>query len=122
MILKKILIVDDDPEALKLIRLFLRRTGYDSITAVDGKSGLDTARKELPSLILLDLVMPLFNGYQFLEALLESPETESIPVITLSGKGSSEEKIKAKHAGASAYLEKPFHPQELLDLIQKTLE
>lgn len=119
---KKILIIDDDAEALKLIGLFLRRTGYDTLTAADGESGLDTARKERPSLILLDLVMPLFNGYQVLEALCASPKTDSIPVITLSGKGSSEEKTRALHAGASDYLEKPFHPQELLDLIEKTLE
>ncbi len=117
-----ILIVDDDPDALDLIRLLLQRTGYETMTAPDGEMGLKSARREKPDLILLDIFLPGMDGYQVLNALQNASETKSVPVILIGGKAHSEEKVKALRAGADAYLKRPFHTQELLGAIKNTLD
>ena len=117
----KILFIDDNPDARDLIALLLRRVGYEAIPSSDGESGLEAAHREKPDLILLDIVLPDTDGYQVLEALRASTETRGIPVILISGIAQSREKAKALRAGAESYLERPFHPQELLDQIKDVL-
>lgn len=114
----KILIVDDDAEALDLMQLLLQRAGHETHTAHGGESGLKSARSEEPDLILLDIHMPDPDGYQVLKTLRESPATASIPVILFGGEAQVGERIRALQAGAEAYLKKPFRPQDLFRKIE----
>ncbi|MFO7944277.1 MAG: response regulator [Anaerolineales bacterium] len=117
----KILIVDDNLDSLDLLELLLQRTGYETMTAPTGESGLASARQERPDLILLDIVLPDMDGYQVLEALRSSKETRGTPVILITGKAQEGEKMKAHRAGADAYLQRPFSPQELFRSIKGVL-
>ncbi|MBS3753681.1 MAG: response regulator [Anaerolineales bacterium] len=117
----KILIVDDNLESLDLLDLLLRRTGYETMTAPTAESGLASARQERPDLILLDIVLPDMDGYQVLETLRSSKETRGTPVILITGKVQQGDKIKAHRAGADAYLQRPFSPQELFRSIEAAL-
>ncbi len=117
----KILIVDDDIDSLDLLDLLLQRTGYETMTAPNGETGLVSARQERPDLILLDIVLPDMDGYQVLEALRSSKETRDTPVILITGIFQKGEKTKAHRAGADAFLERPFSPQELFRSIREIL-
>ncbi len=116
-----ILIIDDDPDALDLLRLFLDRQGYGVLTAPNGVTGTQAALDNQPDLILLDIFLPDINGYKVLEKLRNSPTTREIPVIMIGGRAHQGERLKARKAGADVYLKRPFRPQELLDKIHPLL-
>ncbi|MFH1617946.1 MAG: response regulator [Candidatus Margulisiibacteriota bacterium] len=118
---KKILIVDDEPTIIDVVSTRLGTAGYDLIFAADGLEGLENAKKELPDLIVLDVMMPGMDGYQVCEKLRQIPETKNIPVIFLTVLTKEEERKRGIEVGGQAFLSKPFEPQQFLDEVKRQL-
>jgi DNA-binding response OmpR family regulator len=117
----KILIVDDDPDLRRGLKLRLRANHYDTLQASDGYSAIATAQKERPDLIILDLSLPAGDGYVVLERLQESDALCDIPVIVLTCRDPQSNEQRALQAGAVAYFQKPADNNELLGAIRATL-
>ena len=119
---KNILVVDDEPDILKVTSIRLKTLGYDVLTAVDGRQALDTIRSENPDLVLLDLVMPFMNGAEVCEQIKNDKVLKHVPVILFTARGSgvmTAERIKK--VAPDDYIVKPFEPEELRDKIEKIL-
>ena len=108
-----VLIADDDPDVLDLVRYRLDQRGYATITAANGADALDLARERLPNLCVLDVMMPKLNGFEVVQALREARNTESIPVLLLTATIGDRDVAHGLEVGANDYLRKPFDPQEL---------
>jgi CheY-like chemotaxis protein len=123
---KKILMVDDDAFFTSIITNTFQKHGCETLSARDGSSGIELARKEHPDLILLDMAMVGMDGFQTLAALKKDPATASIPVIIFSGSaasGDTEKQERAKKAGAVDYLEKmQFTPEQLWERVRQLLD
>jgi two-component system KDP operon response regulator KdpE len=117
----KILVVDDDPDLVRAMRLRLRANNYEVITATDGYSAIASAQKEHPALIILDLGLPAGDGFVTLERLQNSDGLASVPVIILSARDPHTNEERALKAGAAAFFQKPADNQELLNAIRITL-
>jgi DNA-binding response OmpR family regulator len=117
----KILIVDDDPDLRRALKIRLRANHYDTVQASDGYSAIAVAQKEQPDLIILDLGLPAGDGFTVLKRLQDSAPLSNIPVIVLSARDPLYNKLKTLSAGASAFLQKPADNRELLDMISATL-
>lgn len=115
-----ILVVDDDSNAVRILKDKLTAAGYDVIPASNGVEGYAKAKSERPDLILLDIMMPEVDGITVLQRLKFDPQTDSIPVIIMTAKGEKMENL-AKMEGAVAYLTKPFVFSALLAEVQKCL-
>jgi two-component system cell cycle response regulator DivK len=116
---KTVLYVEDNEYNLKIVRQLLARTSYRLIEAVDGQLGVETALRELPDLILMDIQLPKLSGLDATRMLRADPKTAAIPIIVITSFALSGDDQKAKDAGASAYLAKPYSPRELLQMIRK---
>ncbi len=117
----KILITDDDPIIIELLQVNLEFEGYDVITAADGQEAIEQAGRELPDLIILDIMMPRMDGWTARAEMLKDPRTAGIPVIFLSARAQQADLRKGYESGVAAYVTKPFEPVELLDLIEQIL-
>lgn len=115
---KTILNVEDNEYNLKIVRQLLSRTSYRLIEAMDGEQGVATAHNELPDLILMDIQLPKLSGLEATRQLRADPKTAHIPIIVITSFALSGDSEKAKDAGASAYLAKPYSPRELLQMIR----
>ena len=118
---KKILVVDDEIESVKLIGLMLQRRGYEIAAAGSGAQALEKARTDKPDLIILDVMMPDMDGYEVCRRLRADPATASVPVIMFTAKTMVDDKVAGFQAGADDYLTKPVHPEELASRIQAAL-
>ena len=116
---KTILYVEDNEYNLKIVRQLLSRTTYRLIEAMDGEHGVATARSELPDLILMDVQLPKLSGLDATRQLRADPLTANIPIIVITSFALSGDHEKAKAAGASAYLAKPYSPRALLEMIRQ---
>lgn len=116
---KTVLYVEDNEYNLKIVRQLLGRTSYRLIEATDGQLGVETALRELPDLILMDIQLPKLSGLDATRRLRADPKTAAIPIIVITSFALSGDDLKAKDAGASAYLAKPYSPRELLQMIRK---
>ena len=116
---KTVLYVEDNEYNLKMVRQLLARTSYQLIEATDGELGVATAIRELPDLILMDIQLPKLSGLDATRRLRADPKTAAIPIIVITSFALSGDDLKAKDAGASAYLAKPYSPRELLQMIRK---
>jgi diguanylate cyclase (GGDEF)-like protein len=110
----KILIVDDEPHIRRILQFLLEQEGFAVQMAGDGEEALSILEKELPDLILLDVMMPKMDGFSVLERIRANFETSRLPVIMLTAKGESAEKVRGLKGGANDYLTKPFNHEELL--------
>ena len=119
--IKKILIVDDEPNIVRTIADRLKMSNFDVVTACDGKQGIDRAVQETPDLILLDIAMPNLDGCAMLERLRTIDQIKETPVIMLTARTSAEDVAKAFRAGAADYVVKPFDLVALLDKIDTVL-
>ena len=117
---KKILVVDDEPDVLKILLLRLKKTGYDVIGARDGREALDLARQMIPDLIMLDVYMPDMNGDDVTRILKADKKLKHIPIILISATATALDR-KAKECGADGHVTKPFEPEELMGTIKKLL-
>jgi len=121
MMKQKILVVDDDPDLLRALRLRLRANNYDVATASDGYAAIASAQKEKPSLIILDLGLPFGDGVVLLDRLQNSDALSGIPVIVLSARDPQMNEERALKAGAAAFFQKPADNDELLNVIRVSL-
>lgn len=120
--MKKILFIEDESALQKAVTSALLQEGYDVRSAVTGEAGLALAKKELPNLILLDLVLPERDGFSVLEELKKDPATGGIPVIIMSNLESSEDVEKALARGATTYLVKMnYKLEDVVEKIKQTL-
>lgn len=110
---EKILIVDDDLETLRLLGMMLERKGYEIIAANSGELAISMVKKELPDLIVLDVMMPVIDGYQVAREIRNDPLTAQIPILMFTAKSQIDDKVTGYDAGADDYLTKPVHPAEL---------
>ena len=118
---KKILIIEDDYDLSALMIRHLHSAGYDVLNVGDAIQGVQFAKKEHPDLIVLDLKIPGGGGLKVLESVSRLPETQSIPIVVLTGVHDSATKEKVLAGGATEYLEKPYNPQELLQSVEQHL-
>ena len=118
----KILVIDDLPENVFLLQDRLEREGYEIITSFNGKSGIEKAIKEIPDLILLDVMMPDLNGIEVCKALVLNPITLNIPIILVTAKSGAEDTKEGLEAGAFDYIKKPFERIELLARVRSALK
>ncbi len=118
---KRILMVEDEPALAKLTAFRLKTAGYEVLVATDGSQGLKMAGKERPDLILLDLELPVMDGYKVCRRLKDNESLKDIPVVILTASVDSITE-KAEQIGADDYLTKPYEPQDLLLKIKKFLE
>jgi DNA-binding response OmpR family regulator len=119
---KKILIVDDERDIVKVLMIRLQANGYEVVTAFDGAQGVFMAHKEKPDLIILDIRMPAGDGFSVAERLKSSTHTFTIPVIFLTGSPETSAEEKAMALGARFYIKKPYDPEELLDAVKRAIE
>ncbi len=119
---KKVLCIEDEPEMIDLIKLILERKGFEVLGAVGGKEGLEVIRREMPDLILLDLMMPEVDGWEVFRQMKADEQLKDIPVIVVTAKAQSIDKVLGLHiAKVDDYVTKPFGPQELLKSVNKVL-
>lgn len=116
-----ILIVDDSPTEVHVMQKALEKGGYRTATAGDGREGIRKAREMRPDLIFMDIVMPGMNGYQATRALVNDPDTRSIPIIMVTSKGQETDRIWGLRQGAVDYMVKPVSPDQLVEKAQATL-
>ncbi len=116
-----VLIVDDSPTEMHVLRGILEKGGYRVITAVDGESGVAEAEHSKPDLILMDVVMPGLNGFQATRQLSRNPETSGIPIIMVTTKGQETDRAWGLRQGAREYVVKPVGAGELLKKIKSIL-
>ena len=119
---KKILIVDDERDIVKALKIRLQHNGYNVVVAFDGAQGIFMAHKEKPSLILLDIRMPAGDGFSVAEKLKQSSQTGRIPIIFLTGSPERNAEERAMELGARFYIKKPYDPEELLDAVRRAME
>lgn len=113
----RILIVDDSPSQLLSIRRIVEKLGHEALAAEDGAAGVEVAKRELPDLILMDVVMPNLNGFQATRAITRDTTTKHIPVILVTTKDQDTDRVWGMRQGAKAYITKPFNEAELSALI-----
>ena len=114
MPVKTVLVVDDSPTERHVLVELLSRNGYQVITAENGEEGIEKARRELPDLILMDVVMPGLNGYQATRTLTRDDTTKHIPIIVCTSKGQETDRIWGLRQGALDYIVKPVNGEDLL--------
>ncbi len=119
---KKILIVDDDLDLCHAVQTHLELLGYDSILAVNGKEAVDLATSQVPDLILMDLTMPVMDGLQATRLIREHPNTQATPIIAMTARATSENKIKCLQSGCDGHIAKPFTSKRLASIIKKLLK
>ena len=117
----KILIVDDDSNLRRALKIRLRANHYDTVQASDGYSAIAVAKKEQPNLIILDLGLPAGDGFVVLERLRDSDTLSNIPVIVLTARDPQSNKQQTLQAGATAFFQKPVDNGELLAVIRESL-
>ncbi|MET0067752.1 MAG: response regulator [Candidatus Thiodiazotropha sp.] len=114
----RILVVDDSPTEIVVFKKILEKQGYQILVAKDGQEGVDMAKQELPDLILMDVVMPVLNGFQATRLLKNDESTTNIPVIMVTTKDQQTDINWGMRQGATEYLVKPVAPAELLSKIR----
>ncbi len=117
----KILVVDDEPDALELISYNLKAAGFDVITADDGEEALKKARAAQPALVILDVMLPEVDGLEVCKTLRRDPATSSIPIIMLTAKAAEIDRVLGLELGADDYVTKPFSPRELILRVKSLL-
>jgi len=117
----KILVVDDDPKALLLMEAVLKPHGYDVVLINHGRQTIQTARKEKPDLILLDIMMPFEDGYTILKKIKQEETIKNIPVVMVTALELDGNKVFASICGASAYITKPINSKLLIETIAQFL-
>jgi DNA-binding response OmpR family regulator len=114
----KALVIDDEAPIRLLCRVNLEAEGMDVIEAGDGEAGLELARSERPDVVLLDVMMPVLDGWQVAERLIEDERTKNIPIIFLTARAELRDRERGLEAGGIAYVTKPFNPLELAVLVE----
>jgi len=116
--MSKVLIVDDSPAELANLRSILSDAGWHSVTATNGADAVVKAAAEIPTLILMDIIMPDMDGYEACRTLQKNPDTKAIPVVFVSSKNQKADHMWAKMQGAKGLIGKPYEAGEILDTLK----
>jgi DNA-binding response OmpR family regulator len=116
-----VLVADDDPDILALVRFRLEREGYDVVSAPDGQAALELALDHTPDLAVLDVMMPRLDGYEVTRRLREHEATKGMPIILLTARVGESDLERGFEMGADGYVTKPFSPQMLREQVQAAL-
>jgi DNA-binding NarL/FixJ family response regulator len=119
---KRLLIVDDEPNLLRAVEACLRAEGFEIVTARSGRAALVRIAETVPDLVVSDIRMPGMNGFEFAQHLRASSRTMLVPVVFLTAKDETADRIEGFRSGVDAYLTKPFEPDELVAVIKNILE
>jgi len=119
---KQLLLIDDDPNLILLVKDYLEFRGYEVITAENGREALETLKEHIPDMIICDVMMPEMDGYTFVKEVRKEPKTSWIPILFLSAKGQSQDRVKGLSTGADVYMVKPFEPEELVAQVESSLK
>ena len=114
-----VLVVDDEPQVVWMLRFTLEAEGYQTFSARDGRSALDEVRQHRPNLMLLDIMMPIMDGWTVLEELRALPDEERPRVVVVSARASLRDRAKAIELGADAFVPKPFNVDDLLEVVHR---
>ena len=117
----KVLVIDDDPVIVQLLRVNFEIEGFEVVSAADGREGFEKAKSARPDLVLSDIMMPRMDGLELVAQLKAHAATRSLPVILLSAKAQNAEVQQGLDAGADDYVTKPFDPLELIDRVNAVL-
>ncbi len=117
----KILVIEDDPDITEMVEYNLTEEGYETISASDGRAGVELAGESRPDLIILDIMLPVMDGFEVCRALKSDRVTVDIPIIILSAKSQETDKVLGLELGADDYVTKPFSPRELVARIRAIL-
>jgi two-component system, OmpR family, phosphate regulon response regulator PhoB len=117
----RVLVIDDEPDVLLLCRVNLHHAGHDVLEALDGRLGVEIALSELPDAIVLDLMLPIVDGYGVLATLREDDRSRDIPVLVLTAKAQREDKLRCWQEGASEFMTKPFSPAALTQALDELM-
>lgn len=118
----KLLLIDDDPNLILLVKDYLEFRGYEVLTAENGREGLQILEDHTPDMIICDVMMPEMDGYAFVEQVRQNPRTDWIPILFLSAKGQSQDRVRGLNIGADVYMVKPFEPEELVAQVESSLK
>ena len=118
---KRILVVEDDEDSRRILRDLLASADYQMLEAEDGKQGIAVAEAQRPDLILMDIQLPLVDGYDATRRIKTNPELRSIPIIVVTSLALSDGEAKARAAGCDDYITKPYSPRQLLAKIKEQL-
>lgn len=118
---KRILIADDEPDIVRILSILLRAMGYAIDAAADARTALAMAQDAPPDLVILDVMMPDLSGYEACKVLKSDPATRGVPVLMISAKVQTADRLSGMEAGADGYLGKPFENSELLKQVQRLL-
>jgi len=118
---KKIVLAEDEPQIARLIEFKLKKEGYEVTWKENGEEALKAIKADKPDLILLDVMMPVMDGYEVLRRLKEDESLKNIPVIMLTARAQERDVVKGIDLGAEDYITKPFHPAELLARVKRIL-
>lgn len=118
---QRILVVDDDKEIVRLVRAYLEQDGYQVLSAYDGGTALHILRRELPDLVVLDLMLPDFDGWQVTRIVRGDPTLQATPIIMLTARVEDQDKIVGLEIGADDYVTKPFNPREVVARVRAVL-
>jgi DNA-binding response OmpR family regulator len=118
----RVLVIDDEAPIRLLCRVNLEAEGIEVLEAADGPSGLDTARIEIPDVVLLDVMMPGLDGWQVAEELLDDDRTAEIPIVFLTARAELRDRARGLDLGGVDYVTKPFNPVELAPLVRGLVE
>jgi twitching motility two-component system response regulator PilH len=117
----RILIVDDSPSQLVGLKRIVEKLGHQVVTAEDGSAGVEAAKREVPDLILMDVVMPNLNGFQATRTISKDAKTSHIPIVLVTTKDQETDRVWGIRQGAKAYVTKPVNEGELVETINKLL-
>lgn len=118
---KNLLLIDDDPNLILLVKDYLEFRGYNVVTAENGREALEILDDSVPDMIICDVMMPEMDGYSLVQHIRQEPTTNRIPVLFLSAKGQSQDRVKGLNEGADVYMVKPFEPEELVAQVESSL-
>ena len=118
----QLLLVDDEPGLREAVKDYLQESGFNVEVASNAREGWELLQQTNPDLLISDVMMPQIDGYQFLKQVREDPRFKRLPVVFLTAKGMTTDRIQGYQAGADAYLPKPFDPDELVAIVENLLE
>lgn len=119
---QQLLLVDDEPGLREAVQAYLEESGFEVSVASNAQQGWELLQTKLPDLVITDVMMPQVDGYQFLKQMREDPRFKALPVVFLTARGMTSDRILGYQAGCDVYISKPFDPDELVAIVQNLLQ
>lgn len=117
----RVLIIEDDPSIVEMLRYNLQKSGFDPLVAMDGEEGVMLVEEEAPDLVILDWMLPLMSGIEVCRRIRRRPESKDLPIIMLTAKGEETDRVRGLESGADDYVVKPFSPTEMMARVRAVL-